>query len=107
MWRGLDRAIPRARVRRVLAELKAERRARRAAHARDARVSTTVLAPTAADADALATAFFVMGVEATMEYCRTRDELAAVLICEGTRRGMLEIHQIGLQPDEWQELPVG
>ncbi len=67
-------------------------------------LSTTVLAPDAATADALATAFFVMGVEATMEYCRTRSELAAVLICEGKRRGALEIHQIGLQPGEWNEL---
>ena len=44
VWRGLDGAIPRARVRRVLAELKADRRRRHAAHAREARVSVTVLA---------------------------------------------------------------
>lgn len=44
LWRGLQGAIPRARVRRVLAELKADRRRRRAAHVREARVSVTVLA---------------------------------------------------------------
>lgn len=44
VWRGLGRTIPRARVRRVLAELKAERRKRRGRHVRKARVSTRVLA---------------------------------------------------------------
>ncbi len=33
-------------------------------------LSVTVLAPTAAEADALSTAFYVMGPEAAMDYCR-------------------------------------
>jgi len=44
IWRGLQQCIPRARVRRVLHELKAERRRRRARHTREARVHVTVLA---------------------------------------------------------------
>ncbi len=43
VWRGLGRVIPRARVRRVLAELKAERRRRQTARTRQLRLSTTVL----------------------------------------------------------------
>ncbi len=44
IWRGLNKIIPRARVRRMLRELKADRRRRRAGHVRDARVSIEVLA---------------------------------------------------------------
>jgi transposase InsO family protein len=43
IWRGLSKSIPRARVRLVLRELKADRRRRRAGHVRDARVSVEVL----------------------------------------------------------------
>ena len=42
IWRGLGCRLPRSRVRRVLAELKAERRARHAEHVRAARVSVRV-----------------------------------------------------------------
>src|SRR5439155_6034642 len=42
--------------------------------------STTVLAPTATEADALATAFFVLGVEKTRAYCETHPAIGAVLL---------------------------
>lgn len=45
-------------------------------------VSASCLAPTAAAADALSTAFFVLGVEATVAHCRSRLELAAVLLAD-------------------------
>ena len=38
-------------------------------------LSTTVLAPLAAEADALSTACYVMGREAALEYCRSRPEI--------------------------------
>ncbi len=44
IWCGLDKKISRARVRRALRELKADRHRRRAGHVRDARVSVEVLA---------------------------------------------------------------
>ena len=44
IWCGLDKKISRARVRRALRELKADRHRRRAGHVRDARVSIEVLA---------------------------------------------------------------
>jgi len=45
--------------------------------------SVTVLAPTAAEADALATAFFILGVEKAARYCTARPEIGAVLLPEG------------------------
>jgi thiamine biosynthesis lipoprotein len=42
--------------------------------------SATAMAPTAAEADALSTAFFVMGVEGTRRYCREHRDIAAVLL---------------------------
>ena len=43
-------------------------------------LSTTVTAPTAAEADALATAFFILGLEKAREYCERHAEIGAVLI---------------------------
>lgn len=43
-------------------------------------LSATVTAPTAAEADAFATAFFILGVEKAEEYCASHPELGAALI---------------------------
>ncbi|MBI2806818.1 MAG: FAD:protein FMN transferase [Planctomycetes bacterium] len=43
-------------------------------------LSATVTAPTAAEADALATAFFILGVEKARTYCETHPEIGAALI---------------------------
>lgn len=43
-------------------------------------LSVTVLAPEAATADALSTAFFVLGVEKSLEFCHNHPEIQAVLI---------------------------
>jgi thiamine biosynthesis lipoprotein len=45
--------------------------------------SATVLAPTAAEADALATAFFVLGLEGARAYCETHPGVGAVLLPDG------------------------
>ena len=42
-------------------------------------LSVTVLAPTAAEADALSTAFYVMGPEAAADYCRRHTSIAALI----------------------------
>ena len=44
---------------------------------------SAVTAPTAAEADALATAFFVLGVEPARQICERRPELGAVLLTRG------------------------
>ena len=43
-------------------------------------LSATVLAPTAARAEALSTAFFVLGVERAQQYCHNHPEISALLI---------------------------
>jgi thiamine biosynthesis lipoprotein len=63
-------------------------------------LSTTVLAPTAALADALSTAFYVMGVERSLEFCRTRPEIAAVLISPSPQGGGLQMHSTGLNNED-------
>lgn len=42
--------------------------------------SVTVIAPSAAEADALATAFFILGVEPARRYCAAHSEMGAVLL---------------------------
>jgi thiamine biosynthesis lipoprotein len=58
-------------------------------------LSVTVTAPTAAEADALATAFFVLGVEKTREYCDNHPGIGAILIPHPKRGTRLEILRLG------------
>ncbi len=74
----------------------------RSGHPADELLSATVLAPTAAEADALATAFFVMGAEATGAYCRRHPDVAAVLVRAGSQAGAVDLVTHGLRADEWQ-----
>jgi thiamine biosynthesis lipoprotein len=46
----------------------------------EAILSVTVLAPTAARAEALSTAFFVAGVEKAREYCHNHTDVAALIV---------------------------
>jgi thiamine biosynthesis lipoprotein len=63
-------------------------------------LSATVLAHDAATADALATAFFVMGVEESLTFCESRPELAAIFVCPASRAGDIELVTHGLKPEE-------
>jgi thiamine biosynthesis lipoprotein len=64
-------------------------------------LAVTVVAPTATLADALSTAFFVMGPERTEEFCRARPEIGAVLVCpEGTGK-RFRLHVVGLREDDF------
>ena len=58
--------------------------------------SVSVVAPTAAEADALATAFFILGVEKARSYCEMHKDIGAVLLPDGARTPVL----IGLERDE-------
>ncbi len=64
--------------------------------------SATVLAPTAAEADALATAFYVLGPDHAEEVCQRRPELAMALVCCGPREGAIELFTHGLTDDDWR-----
>jgi thiamine biosynthesis lipoprotein len=61
-------------------------------------LSVTVLAPTAAEADALSTAFYVMGPDAAEAYCRSHPAVAMIMFCpsEGNR---WELRHSGLREE--------
>jgi len=62
-------------------------------------LSVTVLADSAAEADALSTAFFVMGLEKAIEFCQHRSDVRALLIPPPRRGRTLEPVVCGI-PDE-------
>jgi FAD:protein FMN transferase len=66
--------------------------------------SATVIAPTAAEADALSTAFYVMGPAGVAEYCEAHREVAALLVTPGGREGEVTLHEFGLDGARWQRL---
>jgi thiamine biosynthesis lipoprotein len=51
-------------------------------------LSVTVTAPTAAEADALSTAFYVMGLEKAVAYCHDHPQVGAILIPPPDRRSL-------------------
>ena len=53
-------------------------------------LSVTVLTPSAAEADALSTAFYVMGLEKARDYCHNRPDVSAILIPTPARGRTLE-----------------
>ena len=60
----------------------------------------TVVAATALLADALSTAFYVMGAQASLDYCRVRPEIGMIMLCPGNRGGKIETYSEGLARDE-------
>ena len=58
-------------------------------------LSATVLAPSAAQADALATTFFVLGVDATSAYCEEHPELSVVFVLPGSRQSTVALETVG------------
>ena len=51
-------------------------------------------------ADALATAFYVLGPQPSLDYCLSRPEIAAVLVCPVRHSGGLELKTVGFGDDE-------
>ena len=64
--------------------------------------SATVVAPDATAADALATAFYVMGVEQSREFCANHPEIAAVLVIPGRQVGNSQTIVVGDLGDSWR-----
>jgi FAD:protein FMN transferase len=87
------------------------RRGRRYGHILDPRTgkpaeslySATVIAPTAAEADALSTAFYVMGPQEVERYCETHQSIAAVLVGPAEREGEVGLYVSGLDDDQWRQ----
>ena len=68
-------------------------------------LSTTVLAPSAREADALSTAFFVAGPDKAREFCERRSDLAALFVLERETSPGYEIKTFNLGPDVLRMLP--
>jgi thiamine biosynthesis lipoprotein len=64
--------------------------------------SATAVAETAAAADAFATAFYVMGPDATRRYCDTHPQVAAVLVCPGETADTIAVHTCNLDATRCQ-----
>ena len=70
-------------------------------------LSASAIAPTAAQADALATAFYVLGVEGTGELCEKYPDAGAILLTPGEREGTIDVHTWRVRPGEWRLLSAG
>ena len=64
----------------------------------------SALAPTAAEADALATAFYVLGPDQARSVCDEWPGVAMAMVVPGPRKGAIEIHTHGLSDDDWRRL---
>lgn len=66
-----------------------------------AMMSTTVLCRSGAVADALATAFFVMGPEESRRFCAVHNEIGAVLVYRDSKKGRTEVETLNLSDESW------
>lgn len=64
--------------------------------------SVTVVAPQAAEADALSTAFYVMGCAAAEQYCAHRPEIGFLMLLPSAGGGAIELFACNLDDDAWQ-----
>ncbi len=63
--------------------------------------SVTVLAPTAADADALSTAFFLLGPEAAGAYAAAHPDVGILFVQEDPARRLPTVLTFGLRPEDF------
>ncbi|MCA9105673.1 MAG: FAD:protein FMN transferase [Planctomycetales bacterium] len=68
----------------------------------DTMLSATVIAPTAAEADAIATACHVMGVERSIELIESRPDFAALFVLPGKTREQVDLLPVALAEHQWR-----
>lgn len=66
--------------------------------------NVNVIAPTAAEAEALSTAFYVMGVEKTLEYCENHTDIGVLILCNPDETGNAEVVTSNLNQDRVEVL---
>ncbi len=66
--------------------------------------SATVIAPTAEQADALSTAFYVGGREIAERFCQQDPSISALLITQTRATGGIELFPVNLADDGWRRL---
>lgn len=67
--------------------------------------SVTVVAPTAAEADALSTAFYLLGPKRARDYVAAHPEIGAIFVHEGPADGSPAVLTLGLGPDDFSREP--
>ncbi len=67
-------------------------------------LSTTVVAPSAAVADALSTAFYVLGLEPAERYCAAHPEVAVLLTVPGVHAGSVQVQPINCDELIWRRV---
>lgn len=63
--------------------------------------TATVVASTGAEADALSTAFYVMGPGGAAEYCAAHPAISAVLVCPRQEGPGVDVHAFNLDSSRW------
>lgn len=66
--------------------------------------SSTVIAPTAVEADALATALYVMGPEKAAQFCEANPDIGLIMVSPGRTRQDITLHTFNLPDDKWIRL---
>jgi thiamine biosynthesis lipoprotein len=64
--------------------------------------SATVVASAAADADALATALYVLGPQRAREWCQEHPDVGLLMFVPGRGGNTVELVTCGLAPDDWR-----
>lgn len=64
--------------------------------------SATAIAPTAAEADALSTAFYVLGPKRATDYCEAHPGIGAVIVAPTASGSGVEVFTAGLRPGQWR-----
>jgi len=67
-------------------------------------LSSTVISPSAALSDALATAFFVMELNEVETFCRSHPDVAALLVVPGKKKGQIALEWFNLSDSQWKRL---
>lgn len=66
--------------------------------------SATVIADSAATADALATAFYVMGVDDAVSFCESRPDISLIMVTPTEKRQQIRLVTVNLKEDRWTRL---
>ena len=67
-------------------------------------LSVTVMAPTAASADALSTAFYTLGPDAALDYCESRPEIGMLMMVPSRDGHTFDIATAGIAAEDLKVL---
>lgn len=74
----------------------------RTGHPAEGVLTATVVAASAAEADALSTAFYIMGPAGASEYCAAHGDAAAVMVCPREAGDDFDVHAFNLDAQRWR-----